>query len=190
MNQPLAAGLPGFRKFTTRYVQNHVEDLPVGREPLFDGVTMTTQVPREEYSRGFFNEPDYERKMKPDEIYLFDLTKTVSVLGREEVVRNGEQSAHKAPILSSLEAFKFMRLSTLPKLVLDHLDRSTASILGFGAGDFQYDLLGEVWFGSIDARDSAVNMAHSRGVEAGIPTIVLPVREVVIFGSREALGGA
>lgn len=181
---PLAASLPGFRKFSARYIQNHVEDLPDGQEPLFDGVTMTTQVPRDDYTRGFFNEPDYE-KVKPDEIYLFDLTKTVSVLGREELIIAGPATPHKALILTHRGSLAAMRMPVPSRLVLNHLDRATASALGFSAGSFDHDLLAEAWFDSAKERNRAFDAVAQFNRDQAGRAIFLPVREVLIFGPEK-----
>lgn len=178
---PLAASLVGFRKFVRRYVQNHVEDLPGGKEPPFDGVTMTTQVPREDYSRGFSSEPDYLAILRPDENYLFDLAKTVAVLGREEITREGSQSAHKALLLGDPAILESMQPKLLPKRVLNHLDPSTANRLGRGSGEFQFDLLSEVWFETKESRDEALDAS----VVTRVNSMLLPVRELVIFGPEK-----
>mgnify|MGYP002379562285 CR=1 FL=1 len=181
---PLAANLPGFRKFSARYVQNHVEELPNGAEPLFDGVTMTTQVPRDDYTRGFFNEPDYE-KVKPDAIYLFDMTKTVSVLGREDPTISGPTSPYKALILAQTGTLAAMRMPAPSSVVLNHLDRSTASALGFRAGTFDYELLVEVWFAHADERRRAFDTVVAFSRDHGDTSVFLPVREVLIFGPEK-----
>ena len=178
---PLAASLSGFRKYVSRYLQNHVEELPGGVEPLFDGVTMTTQVPREDYSRGFSSEPDCQEVLRPDECYLFDLANTIAVLGREEVAGRGDQSPYKAIILGSATTIEKLHLLTLPKRVLNHLDRSTADRLGRGSGEFRYDLLAEVWFETRAARDEAVG----KNARITPDLIVLPVRELLIFGPEK-----
>jgi hypothetical protein len=176
---PLAASLPGFRKFATRYIQNHVELLPNGEEPQFDGCTMSTQVPREDYTRGFFNEPDYE-KVKPDEVYLFDLTKTVSVLGREARLIDGLPTRWKALILTQGASLNKVKFDAMAKLTLNHLDASTASALGFGAGTFDFDVLAEAWFEAETARSRAFTDFSALG-----QGIFLPVREVLIFGPEQ-----
>lgn len=181
---PLAASLAGFRKFASRYIQNHVEDLPDGSEPLFDGVTMTTQVPREDYTRGFFNEPDYEI-VKPDEIYLFDIKKTVSVLGREELFIDAPATPFKALLLTHEEAFSAMQVSSQARVVMNHLDRSTASALGFHSGSFEYNLLAEIWFASSEARDDAFKLVSSFNNGDGGKSYFLPVREVTIFAPEK-----
>jgi len=181
---PLASSLRGFRKFSERYIQNHVEDLPEGGEPLFDGVTMTTQVPREDYTRGFFNEPDYE-KVKPDEIYLFDLSKTVSVLGREELIIDGPPTPHKALILTHMGMLAAMKMPPPSRLVLNHLDRATASALGFSAGSFDYDLLAEVWFEDAEVRAQAFQSVKVFNRDQPSQAVFLPVREVLIFGPEK-----
>ncbi|MFL9895151.1 MULTISPECIES: EthD domain-containing protein [Paraburkholderia] len=180
---PLAAGLHGFRKFATRYIQNHVDDLPDGADPLFDGVTMTTQVPRDDYSRGFREEPDFDT-VKADEQYLFDLNKTVSVLGREDTVPDGKFLPYKALILYTKQALPSVQLMRPAKLVLNHLDPSTAGGFASDAGAFDYDFLAEAWFESIVARDNAFVASRSLR-NMTVPTVFLPVREVIIFGPEK-----
>lgn len=171
---PLAAGLPGFRRYATRYLQNHVEPDRDMTQTLFDGVTMTTQVRRNDYSVGFFTDPDYE-KVKSDEQYLFDISKTVSVLGKEGEVKEGPRTRWKALVLGNAS-------TTLPdtavRVELNHLDVSTASALGFGEGVFTYDLLAELWFAS-QAERAAVDVGQDKG------RVFLPVREVLVYGPEK-----
>ena len=180
---PLAAGLRGFRKFATRYIQNHVDDLPDGADPLFDGVTMTTQEPRDDYSRGFREEPDFNA-VKVDEQYLFDLDKTVSVLGHQDTFAYGKSAPHKALILCTQQALQSVQLLRPAKLVLNHLEPSTASGFASDADAFDYDLLAEVWFDTIGARNNAIE--SSRALQSRTtPALALPVREVLIFGPEK-----
>lgn len=176
---PLAASQAGFRKHTLRYVQNHVEEDGLV-DPSFDGITMTTQVPREDYSRGFFHEPDYEN-VKPDELYLFDMSRTVSVLG--EVVEGPAtpQPGFKLVVLSG-EAWKLssgLSVEGASSLAVSRLDVAHASALGFKAAAFAHPFMLELWFGSLEARADA--LARSE-VEFGRGSIALPVRERLIFG--------
>lgn len=172
---PLAVSLAGFRKYTLRYLQNHVEE---GADPGFDGVTMTTQVPREDYSKSFRNEPDFDQ-IRDDEFYLFDMDRTVSVLSREELAKDGPQTPDKALILCSGPAFAAMALPSPTKIVLNHFDRSTLNVLGKGSADFPYDLLAEVWFGSAGERATASSAALAQAGEA--PVLFVPVREVTML---------
>tara|TARA_R110002020_G_scaffold109430_16_gene253171 strand:+ start:37252 stop:37893 length:642 start_codon:yes stop_codon:yes gene_type:complete len=167
---PLAANLAGFRKFATTYLQNHVEPSSDAQDTPFDGVTMTTQTPRHDYTRGFFNDPDYE-KVKADELYLFDIGTTVSVLGREDLAKEGPRTRWKALLLGSgspdLPA-------TAGRVVLNHLDVNTASALGFGGSAFDFEYLAELWFESESDRATSVETADPGHV-------VLPVREITIY---------
>jgi hypothetical protein len=185
---PLAASQAGFRKFSIRYVQNHVETFADGAEPLFDGVTMTTQAPREDYTRGFFNEPDYDN-VKPDELYLFDLTKTVSVLGREETAIDGPLTPFKALILSTSEQIDDLVAnvrSNLRRLVINRMETATASALGFQGAKFQYDVLAEAWFQDDGVRhDASEATARSAAPAAAAAPLFFPVREVLIFGPEK-----
>jgi hypothetical protein len=180
---PLAARQEGFRKFTTRYIQNHILDLPDGSEPSFDGVSMTTQVPRADYSQGFFGEPDYEN-VKADEIYLFDIGATVSLLGEEVVLTDGGGSSCKALFLGAQADFREHELPGIVRLVVNRLDLRSVSALGFRSASFGCDLLAEIWFDTAESRDEAFRLdASSR--PPGSPARILPVREVLVFGAEK-----
>jgi hypothetical protein len=169
---PLAARQPGFRKYTTRYVQNHVLELPDGSDPSFDGISMTTQVPRPDYAQGFFGEPDYEN-VKLDEAYLFDLSATVSLLGEEVVLVDGKPTAFKALFLGLRADFTHAMFPGIVRLVENHLDLRSVSALGFRAASFDCDLLAELWFDSAQALAAASTRR------------LLPVREVLVFGPEK-----
>jgi hypothetical protein len=177
---PLAARQPGFRKFTTRYLQNHILDLPDGSEPSFDGVSMTTQVPREDYSRGFFGEPDYEN-VKEDEIYLFDIASTVSLLGEEVVLIDGGGASSKALFLGTRAEFRPHEFPGIARLAENRLDLRSVSALGFRSASFGCDLLAEIWFDTADLRDEAFRL-DMLARSPGSPARILPVREVLVFG--------
>lgn len=185
---PLAAGLGGFRKYAFRYEQNHLdEDLATAGDPLFDGLTMTFQVPREDYRQGFFQHPDYAR-VRPDEEYLFDLSATVSVLGEEEVVISHEQGGEKAIILAmdggNLRSDVIAKYR-VRRAVCNHLDTKTATALGIGKSAFPYDLLWEVFFPSSHERRAACRdssfMAGFSCPSTGVQPHALAAREFVIF---------
>lgn len=164
---PLAASLDGFRAFATEYVQNHV----VGNAPAaFDGVTATTQVPRQDYDTGFFHHPDYA-KVQPDERYLFDITATVSVLGTETVVRDLPPTGYVALIL---DASPSSGPTLAGRLSRNDLKVQTASALGFGGATLQHNILWEAWFPEAATREAAL---------ADLPAgaLGLPVRQVRIF---------
>lgn len=184
---PLASSQEGFRQFASRYIQNHVERLPDDSEPLFDGITMTTQIPRDDYTRGFFNHPDYAN-VQDDERYLFDIAKTVSLLGWEEVVVDGTVTQFKALLLITSAAFAQDELCPASRIVANHLDVKTASALGFSKGAFSYDLLIEAWFDDAPARAAAYR-EYTRSAE-GLPPIFLPVREVLVYGPGKPWIGA
>jgi len=177
---PLAASLPGFRKFTWRYVQNHVEPLPDGTEPRFHGVSMSSQVPRADLRRGFFDEPDYQ-KIKPDELYLFDMRRTISVLGTEGKPRGGPATRWKALLLSTTGLPSDCALPGLMRRVRNQLDTASASALGFGASNFAFDNLFELWFETEAARDAAFRNVSAGGNDVSLP-FLLPVREVMVLG--------
>lgn len=177
---PLASNQAGFRLFTTRYIQNHTESSPGGGEPTFDGITMTTQVPRSDYSTGFFTHPDYVN-VKPDEMYLFDIERTISVLGKEEIVIDGSKSPHKVVVITSRHRMELEPLKELLRVEFNNLDTSTASALGFGKSSFSHDLIAELWFASGTAREMAWHTIASRD-PAAIPLLV---REVLFFSLQK-----
>ncbi|MBU9477693.1 EthD domain-containing protein [Burkholderia multivorans] len=185
---PLAASQAGFRQFALRYVQNHVEDLPNGEDPLFDGVTMSTQVPRDNYSVGFFTHPDYGN-VKEDEQYLFDIPRTVSVLGVETVEAAHEKSQFKALLLTFDGGIAASDFDAVTRVVLNNLDVTTASALGFHSGKFEYNRLLELWFEDESARTRAFELVDSREADVLNP-IFLPVREVLIYGPEKPWRGA
>lgn len=180
---PLASRQAGFRKYTQRYIQNHVEGTPETVDTAFDGVTMTTQVPRDDYSTGFFTEPDYEN-VKPDETYLFDLTKTVSLIGEEQISFDGPATRWKVLLLIAARRFDAEAFSGVSRIALNRLETSTASALGFNSSTFEYDLLAELWFTSEAQRDTAFQDAQGWGESEPAP-IFLPVREVLVFGPEK-----
>jgi hypothetical protein len=184
---PLASSQEGFRQFASQYVQNHVQRLPDDSEPVFDGVTMTTQVPRDDYTRGFFNHPDYAN-VQDDERYLFDIAHTVSLLGWEEVVVDGPTTPFKALLLMASAAYTQERLRAASRVVANHLDVNTASALGFSKGAFSYDLLIEVWFDEALGRTAAYR-EYTRPAK-DLPPIFLPVREVLVYGPGKPWSGA
>jgi hypothetical protein len=184
---PLAAGLAGFQKFAFRYQQNHFdEDLTGTGDPPFDGLTMTFQVPREDYRQGFFQHPDYA-KVRPDEEYLFDLSATVSVLGEEEIVFSHEAGGEKAIVLASggdLRSGAFEKYG-LRQAICNHLDTKTATALGFGKSAFAYERLWELYFASSDERRAACRdasfIADLSSPASDVRPLALAAREFVIF---------
>jgi hypothetical protein len=178
---PLAAAQAGFRKFTVRYVQNHVEDLPDGDVPAFDGVTMTTQVPRADYARGFFQEPDYAN-VRPDELYLFDMERTVSVLGEVVAGDGAPQAGEKAIVLTGESWQMTGELVAAMHVAVSRLDRAGASALGFRDAAFAHPFMVECWFRT--AADRAALIADAADLFGG-GAIALPVREFLIFGPEK-----
>lgn len=179
---PLASSQAGFRQFASRYLQNHVEPLPDQLEPLFDGVTMTTQVPRQDYTKGFFGHADYAN-VQDDERYLFDIANTVSLLGWEDTIQDGPATPSKALLLIASGAFHQDDLQDAGRIVAHHLDLGTASALGFSKGAFSYDLLIEVWFKTPSARSAAYRGYTSRAYD--LASVFLPVREVLVYGPEK-----
>jgi hypothetical protein len=185
---PLAAGLAGFRKFAFRYQQNHFdEDLTAAGDPPFDGLTMTFQVPREDYRQGFFQHPDYAQ-VRPDEEYLFDLSATVSVLGEEEIVLGQETGGEKAIVLASgggdLKSGAFEKYG-VRRAIRNRLDTGTATALGFGQSAFAYDLVWEVFFLSSEERRAACRdsgfLAGLSSAKSDVQPRALAAREFTIF---------
>ncbi len=179
---PLASSQAGFRQFATRYLQNHVEPLPDQAEPLFDGVTMTSQTPRSDYTKGFFHHPDYAN-VQDDERYLFDIANTVSLLGWEDIMQDGPATGSKALLLIASGAFRRDDLREASRVMAHHLDLGTASALGFSKGAFSYDLLIEAWFADAAARAAAYRAYASRAYD--LPPVFLPVREVLVYGPEK-----
>lgn len=192
---PLAAGLAGFRQYAFRYLQNHIdEDLTGAGEPPFDGLTMTFQVPREDYRQGFFQHPDYA-KVRPDEEYLFDLSATVSVLGEENIVHGQGLGGEKAIILVSRGPAatpddRDLRSDVLVKygarhVIRNQLDTRTATALGFGKSALPYDRLWEIYFASSDERRAACGdrsfIAELSSSTLNAQPLALAVREFTIF---------
>lgn len=189
---PLAAAQAGFRQFAYRYDQNHVEaDLLGNDDPPFSGITVTFQVPRPDYRRGFFQHPDYAN-VRPDEEYLFDLSRTVSVLGEETVVVPG-QGVAKAIIVCRSGSSGSEKVHSrgddgrdrIRKAVLNDLDLSSATALGVGHATVEYGRLWEIWFDSAEARagclaeKSLLNLVcHDDPDEV---LVALAVRELTIF---------
>ncbi|MEP9386037.1 EthD domain-containing protein [Mesorhizobium sp. KR9-304] len=176
---PLAASQAGFRRHTLRYVQNHVE-AGEDDETLFDGITMTTQVPRADYTRGFFHEPDYAN-VKPDELYLFDIDRTVSVLGEVIVSPTVAPQGYKAVLLSGAgwSPPAHLCIEGASQLSASRLDVSNASALGFSGAVFVHPYMVEAWFAAAEDRDRAVD---SPELLLGAGSIGLPVTEILIFG--------
>lgn len=190
---PLAASLAGFRQYAFRYLQNHIdEDLTGAGDPPFDGLTMTFQLPREDYRQGFFQHPDYAN-VRPDEEYLFDLSATVSVLGEENILFGRGMKGEKAIIVSSRGPAgancdlprDAVEKYGLRQVICNQLDTSTASALGFGTSAISFNCLWEIYFASSDARRAACR-DHDFLAQLSLQTqdaqpLVLAAREFTIF---------
>lgn len=174
---PLASSLEGFRKYSSRYVQNHVVTKLAGRYLDIDGITATTQVPREDYRTGFFQEPDYA-KVQPDEEYLFDLTRTSSVLGRQDE-GNPQRGAHKLFALADATSESTLRtLLTDAPVSFTRLETDTASALGFGKSSFIFDLAIEAWFDDPEELQRSVDAIRDK---ISGPLEMWRIREVIMF---------
>lgn len=134
---PLAAAQAGFRKYTTRYVQNHVREVLRAGEVAADGITATTQVPRADYGVGFFDEPDYPVAQR-DERYLFDVGRTRSVVGRRVVHQDDGRTGTAVLALRPEPGTDPDNLGGLGARAWSvfAIDTTRASALGFGAADF------------------------------------------------------
>lgn len=187
---PLAAAQAGFRQFAYRYEQNHVEaDLLGSDDPPFDGITVTFQVPRPDYRQGFFQHADYAN-VRVDEERLFDLSRTVSLLGEEYVVAPSSEEGAKAIVVcrpadpEDRDPAAIGR-GAVRKAICNTLDASSASALGVGQASVAYGELWEIWFASPQARagclaDSELLHRVAHGSASNI-LIALAVRELTIF---------
>jgi hypothetical protein len=192
---PLAAGQEGFRQFTYRYHQNHVQvGFVAGLETPYDGISVTYQKPRADYRDGFFNHPDYAN-VRADETFLFDLDATVSVLGCEQIVCEREGAAAKAIFLVADSESKAMDdvivdpPAVVRKAVRNSLDCESASALGIGEATSPWREIWEVWFASDAERERAcrdrTTLATLGGGLLSPTTVALAVRELVVFSEDE-----
>lgn len=187
---PLAAAQAGFRQFTWRYVQNHVDPISaVAAEPMFDGISVTWQKPREDYRQGFFQHPDYAN-VRPDEEYLFDLTATVSLLAHEHVILQGDRAGSKAIFLVDGTGDPATGVNGgdapdgIAAAICNRFDLASASALGVGEAALPYRELWEIWFTSDEDRSRAcVAPARLAALGLSLRDVVVPlaVREVVFF---------
>jgi hypothetical protein len=181
---PLAISLEGFLKFTAQYVQNHVLEKLTGGGLEIDGVTVTTQLPREDYSRGFFHDPDYA-KVQPDEQFLFDISKTRSVLGRQVAPKRRPGSNKLLLLTSAHSGDELLSHLAADEATVTELDTTTASSLGFGSSTFGYDRMIEAWFNSAEALRTGFRRAEQDAEE---PIEAWRTREVLILPSRTGEG--
>jgi hypothetical protein len=192
---PLAAGQEGFRQFTYRYHQNHVQaGFAAGLEPPYDGISVTYQKPRADYRDGFFGHPDYAN-VRADEAFLFDLDATVSVLAREQIVCERDGAAAKAIFLvadSESEAMDDIIVdppAVVRKAVRNSLDGESASALGIGEATSPWREIWEVWFASDADRERGcrdrTTLATLGGSLLSPTTVALAVRELVVFSEDE-----
>ena len=192
---PLAAGQEGFRQFTYRYLQNHVQaGAAAGPDTPYDGISVTYQKPRMDYRDGFFNHPDYAN-VRADEVFLFDLDATVSVLGREQVVCEREGAVAKAILLVADSASKATDDAIVDpppavrKAIRNSLDGGSASALGIGEATSPWREIWEIWFASAAERDRACReraaLAAFGGSLLSAATVALAVRELVVFSEDE-----
>ncbi|HYZ34238.1 MAG TPA: EthD domain-containing protein, partial [Crenalkalicoccus sp.] len=194
---PLASGLAGFRRYTYRYVQNHVLAAPgAAGDPPFDGVTETFQMPRRDLTRGFFQTPDYAAARRDEEV-LFDLSRTASVLGRERVPVDGPEAACKCMVLLATEVGPGDLPAAAVGAVRDALPRirrwvdnalltASAGALGGTARPFPYDRIAELWFddaAELDraCRDPRLSALLGQRADPAPPPLVLEVQAITVF---------
>jgi hypothetical protein len=194
---PLAAAQAGFRQFTWRYVQNHVDPGPaISAEPMFDGISVTWQKPRADYRQGFFQHPDYAN-VRPDEEYLFDLGATVSLLAHEHVVLQGDRLGSKAIFLvdGTRDPASDVNGGDAPDgiaaAICNRFDPTSASAFGVGEAALPYRELWEIWFTSDEDRLRACEAparlaALGRGLQGGGDVVPLAVREIVFFSGSSS----
>jgi hypothetical protein len=143
---PLAAKLPAFRMYVSRYIQNHLIEKLSGVVEI-DGVTVLTQVPREDYTVGFFQHPDFKTHVQDDSHFLFDVSKNRAFLGVQQTQQGG-LGFHKLLLLSSVQQLDS---------ILALLSPGKSRVTEFGGGMetaapvFGYDRMIEAWFESADA---------------------------------------
>lgn len=184
---PLAAAQPGFRRYAYGYVQNHVLQPQSGRMAAFDGLTCTYQVPREDYTRGFFNTEDYRLVVRPDEERVFDLAATRSVLAMEMAARGSREARVKYLLLCDLPdadiAACLQACAALPGfagVAFNRLLTQTASGLGGGnAGGFSYDGMLELWLEQEIEKPAGLAATLLPPGDAG--ALLLQVRQYVIY---------
>jgi hypothetical protein len=175
---PLAAGLDGFRRWTVRYDQNHVQRQVIGPPSDIDGITATWQRYRPDYSVGFFQEVDYGI-VRADELRLFDVDRVRTVLG----VRGEEFGAgrgEKLLLLGRREDAGAVTDAIGPmahRRVSTTLDLSTTSALGAPGASFGSDLVHEAWFRDVSDLESA---AKAAGAAAGAGLVGWHVLELTM----------
>lgn len=168
---PLACSLAGFRRYTYRYVQNHV----VGAaEPMFDGVTQTWQVPRRDLARGFFQTADYP-VIRADEEILFDLSRTFSAIGRMQVTLDGVPSAHKAMVFAAGDVAADAPLPGLVRRTHTRLLPELTGALGGGNRPSPFGQVIELWFADAESLRATLQRP---GLRFGTSAVVLEVREI------------
>jgi hypothetical protein len=170
---PLAAGLSGFRMYVSRYIQNHVLEKLSGTVVDIDGITILSQLPREDYSKGFFQHPDFAAHVQADSRFLFDIPKNRAFPG----LQHTQATRLRMP--------KLLLLATTQSTdsVLTLLSADAAQVTDFGATaeapqPFGHDRMIEAWFGSPDALRVGlreVTLAIKEPIEAW------SVREVLIY---------
>lgn len=159
---PLAADQAGFRKFTQRYEQNHVKQTLSHHKLSIDGITKTWQIEREDYSIGFFNEPDYEI-VQQDEQFLLDTVEVVSVLAdTEEDYR--DDSIHRGGVKVLGVVFEDLQRADIDAelnrlgatfVSISKIAPAWSSALGYGEISFEGRWVFESWFPIVGAAELA-----------------------------------
>jgi hypothetical protein len=171
---PLAAGLSGFRMYVSRYVQNHVIEKLSGSIDAIDGVTILSQIPREDQTKGFFQHPEFAAHVQSDSKFLFDIPKNRAFLGIQHT-RKSRFGSHKLLLLTSDQSADLVitLLSADEFQVTDFGDTTDTSVPAFG-----YGRMIEAWFDSLDSLRAGLQVAMQTVDE---PIDAWSVREVLIY---------
>jgi hypothetical protein len=171
---PLAAGLSGFRMYVSRYVQNHVIEKLSGSIDAIDGVTILSQIQREDQTKGFFQHPDFAAHVQSDSKFLFDIPKNRAFLGIQHT-RKSRFGSHKLLLLTSDQSADLVitLLSADEFQVTDFGDTTDTSVPAFG-----YGRMIEAWFDSLDSLRAGLQVAMQTVDE---PIDAWSVREVLIY---------
>ncbi|SFI61230.1 MULTISPECIES: EthD domain-containing protein [Microbacterium] len=159
---PLVSGLPGFRRWTAAYSQNHPD-----ADAALDGISVTVQTPREDYlGESFFREPDY-RYARADERTFLDMATSSFILAVRRLVRHEPPDAAKLIVIAS---------RTLPVL-----DNTAGLRLSTPIASLPGPQIAEAWYPSTTerARDAA------RLRRADPDATILPAREFVFFTATD-----
>jgi uncharacterized protein (TIGR02118 family) len=200
---PLAAALPEFWKYNTRYFQN-TPRLQVPQAPRWDGIAQTEQVPRENMARSLYDEAVFMQVIRPDEGKFLDIARSQVLFGEQHMIKDGPREGFKilaflhpapgvtlqafqshwldvhAPLVQSVEGFwkhvrRYVQFHTIPSLTRT---LAQADQVDSFAG------VGELWFDDAASAQAALNdrdyLERIRPDErafAGKGSVRLPVHE-------------